>query len=83
MHPQMQQVFIKQITKKINDAKLNGINIQLIITTHSSHIIAEAGIDLKKGFDRIRYFNKINGNLEINDFNNFKHKKVIPKHFDF
>jgi predicted ATP-dependent endonuclease of OLD family len=83
MHPQMQQVFIKQIIKKINDAKLNGINIQLIITTHSSHIIAEAGIDLKKGFDRIRYFNKINGNLEINDFNNFKHKKSDTETFRF
>ncbi|MGI9580133.1 AAA family ATPase [Chryseobacterium sp. RRHN12] len=83
MHPQMQQVFIKQITKKINDAKLNGINIQLIITTHSSHIIAEAGIDLKKGFDRIRYFNKIDGNLEVNDFNNFKHKKSDTETFRF
>ncbi len=83
MHPQMQQVFIKQITKKINDAKLKGITIQLIITTHSSHIIAEAGIDLKKGFDRIRYFNKINGNLEVNDFNNFKHKKSDTETFRF
>ncbi|SHE78476.1 AAA family ATPase [Chryseobacterium takakiae] len=83
MHPQMQQVFIKQITKKINDAKLNGIYIQLIITTHSSHIIAEAGIDLNKGFDRIRYFNKINGNLEVNDFNNFKHKKSDTETFRF
>ncbi|ASW73102.1 hypothetical protein IQ37_13665 [Chryseobacterium piperi] len=83
MHPQMQQVFIKQITNKINDAKSNGINIQLIITTHSSHIIAEAGIDIKKGFDRIRYFNKINGNLEVNDFNNFKHKKSDTETFRF
>ncbi|MGE8534176.1 MAG: AAA family ATPase [Chryseobacterium sp.] len=83
MHPQMQQVFIKQITNKINEAKSNGINIQLIITTHSSHIIAEAGIDLKKGFDRIRYFNKINGNLEVNDFKNFKHKKSNPETFRF
>lgn len=83
MHPQMQQVFIKQITNKINNAKSNGINIQLIITTHSSHIIAEAGIDLKKGFDRIRYFNKINGNLEVNDFNNFKHKKSDTETFRF
>lgn len=83
MHPQMQQVFIKQITSKINEARNNGINIQLIITTHSSHIIAEAGIDLKKGFDRIRYFNKIKGKIEINDFNNFKHNKNDKETFRF
>jgi putative ATP-dependent endonuclease of OLD family len=83
MHPQMQQVFIKQITKKINKAREEGINIQLIITTHSSHIIAEAGIDLNKGFDRIRYFNKIDGRLEINDFNNFRHKESDKETFRF
>lgn len=83
MHPQMQQVFIKQITKKINAAKEEGINIQLIITTHSSHIIAEAGIDLNKGFDRIRYFNKIDGYLEINDFNDFRHNESDKETFRF
>jgi putative ATP-dependent endonuclease of OLD family len=83
MHPQMQQVFIKQITKKISKAKQEGINIQLIITTHSSHIIAEAGIDLYKGFDRIRYFNKIDGRLEINDFNNFKQQGNDKETFRF
>nr|WP_314839388.1 AAA family ATPase [uncultured Flavobacterium sp.] len=83
MHPQMQQVFITQITKKINKAKKEGINIQLIITTHSSHIIAEAGIDLYKGFDRIRYFNKNDGSLEINDFNNFKQQENDKETFRF
>lgn len=83
MHPQMQQVFIKQITTKINEAKVKGVNIQLIITTHSSHIIAEAGIDINKGFDRIRYFNKIEGKLEVNDFNNFKHKNNDKETFRF
>lgn len=83
MHPQMQQVFIKQITSKINEAKAKGVNIQLIITTHSSHIIAEAGIDVNKGFDRIRYFNKIDGKIEVNDFNNFKHKSNDKETFRF
>lgn len=83
MHPQMQQVFISQIVKKINVAKLAGINIQLIITSHSSHIIAEAGIDVKKGFDRIRYFNKIENTIEINDFNNFKHQESNKETFRF
>ncbi|MBN8641536.1 MAG: AAA family ATPase [Flavobacteriales bacterium] len=83
MHPQMQQIFIKQISKKINLARAEGINIQLIITTHSSHIIAEAGVDLNRGFDRIRYFNKVDGKLEINDFNNFRHKESDKETFRF
>lgn len=83
MHPQMQQVFIKQITAKIDQAKKNNINIQLIITTHSSHIIAEAGIDLNKGFDRIRYFNKVQNKIEVNDFNNFKQKENNVETFRF
>jgi len=83
MHPQMQQVFIKQITTKINKAKSEGVNIQLIITTHSSHIIAEAGIDLHKGFDRIRYFNKIKSKIEVNDFNNFKFNSNNEQTFRF
>jgi len=83
MHPQMQQVFISQIVKKINQAKDTGIDIQLIITSHSSHIIAEAGIDVEKGFDRIRYFNKVGNKIEINDFNNFKHKNSDRETFRF
>lgn len=75
MHPQMQQVFASQIVKKICQAKKDGIDIQLIITSHSSHIIAEAGIDVEKGFERIRYFNKLDNKIEINDFKDFKHKK--------
>jgi predicted ATP-dependent endonuclease of OLD family len=83
MHPQMQQVFIKQIVKKINEAKTTGLNIQLIITSHSCHIIAEAGIDVEKGFDRIRYFNNIENKIEINDFHNFKHKESDTETFRF
>lgn len=69
LHPQMQQVFIKQIKELIKES---NISIQLIISSHSSHIITEAGIDLEKGFDRIRYFSNYKGKIEVNDFNNFK-----------
>lgn len=69
LHPQMQQVFIKQIKELIKESK---ISIQLIISSHSSHIITEAGIDLEKGFDRIRYFSNYKGKIEVNDFNTFK-----------
>lgn len=84
MHPQMQQVFISQISDLIKQArKENNLLIQVIITTHSSHILSEAGIDLEKGFNRIRYFNKttiINKDksttIKINnqDFNGLKVK---------
>ncbi len=72
MHPQMQQVFISQIKGIIEDAEKDGIFAQLIITSHSSHILSEAGIDKEKGFSRIRYFNRIDNEIEVKDFNSLK-----------
>ncbi|MBC74289.1 MAG: hypothetical protein CMH47_18880 [Muricauda sp.] len=69
MHPQMQQVFISQIKGIIEEAKKDSIYVQLIITSHSSHILSEAGIDSEKGFKRIRYFNRIGQKVEVQDFN--------------
>lgn len=70
MHPQMQQVFISQIKELLRKAKAKGVITQLIITSHSSHIISEAGIDLDKGFNRIRYFVKGPSYVITKDFNN-------------
>ncbi|MES2652980.1 MAG: AAA family ATPase [Bacteroidota bacterium] len=72
MHPQMQQVFIKQVKELLLSAKKFGITAQIIITSHSSHIISEAGIDLNKGFNRIRYFTKGNNEVISKDFNDLK-----------
>ena len=47
LHPQMQSVFIRSVAKYIESKKWD---VQLVITTHSSHIIAESG------FKGIRYF---------------------------
>jgi ATP-dependent OLD family endonuclease len=47
LHPQMQSVFIRSVAKYIESKKWDT---QLVITTHSSHIIAESG------FKGIRYF---------------------------
>lgn len=47
LHPQMQSVFIRSVTDYIRSKDWNA---QLVITTHSSHIIAESG------FKGIRYF---------------------------
>jgi putative ATP-dependent endonuclease of OLD family len=54
-HPQMQYVFIKNIKKLLYDSAQgledkSPINLQTIITTHSSHITAESD------FDDIKYF---------------------------
>ena len=69
MHPQMQQVFISQIKGILEDARKDNIHVQLLITSHSSHILSEAGIDSDKGFKRIRYFNRIETGVEVQDFN--------------
>jgi putative ATP-dependent endonuclease of the OLD family len=55
LHPQMQQVFIKQLGEiaRIFAENLNGGNVwpvQFVVTTHSTHIANEAR------FDSIRYF---------------------------
>jgi len=72
MHPQMQQVFISQIKGILDDAKRDGVFVQLIITSHSSHILSEAGIDSEKGFKRIRYFDRSLKGIEVKDFNSLK-----------
>ncbi|QHI36395.1 DNA replication and repair protein RecF [Kordia antarctica] len=63
-HPQMQHVFIKNINKILEkeqnglnikgkrDSKKTKFNLQSIITTHSSHIVAESD------FDNVKYFYK-------------------------
>lgn len=47
MHPQMQSVFIKNIVNFLSQV---GLDAQIIITTHSSHILAASNIE------SIRYF---------------------------
>lgn len=88
LHPQMQQVFIEQIRetiKKVFDE--DKIQVQIIISTHSSHMIAEAGLNVKRSFERIRYFskNEYQGKttIEIKDFNDFKYKETDKDTFRF
>ena len=42
LHPQMQQTFIKNINEFVKKKKWNA---QIVITTHSSHIVADSGFD--------------------------------------
>jgi predicted ATP-dependent endonuclease of OLD family len=50
MHPQMQSVFVKNITIFLREVQLDT---QIILTTHSSHIISSSN------FESIRYFKPI------------------------
>lgn len=88
LHPQMQQVFVEQIRETIEKTfKEEGVQVQLIISTHSSHMIAEAGLNVKRSFERIRYFNKYKRDgkniVEVKDFNDFKHKETDRDTFRF
>jgi putative ATP-dependent endonuclease of the OLD family len=79
LHPQMQQVFISQIKRMLKETKeKENLSVQVIISTHSSHIVTEAGIDVDRSFERIRYFSKVYDNtekrykVEVKDFNEFR-----------
>ena len=90
LHPQMQQVFISQIKRTIKETKeKEGVSVQIVISTHSSHIVTEAGIDVERSFERIRYFAKqfikpeSRYQIEVKDFNEFKHKESDKETFRF
>lgn len=61
-HPQMQYVFIKNIKALLNEARLrnDGIKIQLqsIISTHSSHIVSECD------FNDVKYLKRLSNHIE-------------------
>lgn len=57
MHPQMQELFIKNIEDAIKillEKRRKNVNFQLLITTHSSHIL-NSKIDSTNGFNNICY----------------------------
>ncbi len=62
MHPQMQECFIENINKAIVEI-LNGnekiLNCQIIMTTHSSHIL-NSKINMGNTFNNINYLTDIN-----------------------
>jgi predicted ATP-dependent endonuclease of OLD family len=66
MHPQMQELFIKYINDAVSvviSASKKKINSQLIITTHSSHILNS----------KIHYSNSFNNINYITNYNNFSY----------
>ncbi|MFF4989756.1 ATP-dependent endonuclease [Streptosporangium saharense] len=66
LHPQMQETFIRNITDFIK--RKTGWHVQVIITTHSSHIVASGE------FDAVRYFDRTGQKLLIKDLATFQHQ---------
>jgi putative ATP-dependent endonuclease of OLD family len=65
LHPQVQSVFIRQISKFLTKDG-GGTDAQVILTTHSSHIVSDCG------FTPIRYFRRKNGTVEVKDLLDFE-----------
>lgn len=77
MHPQMQELFIKNINEAIQvlfDRKNKNINSQILITTHSSHIL-NSKIHSANTFNNICYLYENNNNAAIVNLNN---SKIMP-----
>lgn len=74
MHPQMQKVFIKNITEFLST---KGFNVQVIISTHSSHILTNAL------FESIRYFSKNAYSSKIKDLRKFHSELTEPQTLRF
>jgi hypothetical protein len=64
LHPQMQSVFVKNIRAFM--ATKSEWNVQSVVTTHSSHIVAESG------FGCIRYFDNSVQPLKVRDLTDFE-----------
>jgi len=69
-HPQMQYVFIKNIKNLLAEGakREDGViaNLQTIITTHSSHIVAECD------FDDIKYMKRFGGSAQCKDLKSLR-----------
>lgn len=77
MHPQMQELFIKYINDAITSilmSKTKKVNSQLIITTHSSHIL-NSKIHCGNTFNNINYMTTVNKRSEVVTLSD---EKVIP-----
>ena len=82
MHPQMKELFIKYINDAINNLLLKedkkNLNSQLVISTHSSHIL-NSKIHSGDGFDNINYVTFKNNESKIIVLSDKKLKDVISE----
>jgi len=82
LHAQLQQVFIRNVLSllKIDGEEGSSFHSQVVVTTHSPHILYE------RGFKPIRYFRRYGENGEqISEVLNLSafYNKAVPKERDF
>ena len=93
MHPQMQELFIRHINKMVSSLLSEGhknVNSQIIITTHSAHIL-NSKIHEGNSFNDINYITTENNNsrnVALNDQiiqgnNDKKNFQYLKKHIKF
>ncbi len=78
MHPQMQELFIKNINEAVKhllDESTKKINSQLIVTTHSSHIL-NSKIQTSNSFNNINYITIIDN---LSNVVNLHDKNIISE----
>lgn len=75
LHPQMQCVFINEISKALQSQA--GITAQIILSTHSSHIISNSG------FDPVRYFHREGREVSVRDLSKLPVPNGDPNFLDF
>jgi predicted ATP-dependent endonuclease of OLD family len=81
-HPQMQYIFInniKEILRTGSDGSenKNKVSLQTLITTHSSHIVAESNFDDIKYFEKIDVLSEKERQIKILDINFKKDTDII------
>lgn len=80
MHPQMQELFIKNINEAVMyllDGSSKKINSQLIVTTHSSHIL-NSKIQTSNSFNNINYITIIDN---FSNVVNLHDKNIISEDY--
>lgn len=87
-HPQMQYIFIKNIKNLLQEGSSGAdgkkrIDLQTVITTHSSHIVAECDFDDIKYFQRMTPSSVISKNLKDLEVAYKNEKDPKNTHFKF
>lgn len=65
LHPQMQELFVRGVRALLEEQDADGV--QVIVTTHSSHIVASGH------FEAVRYFDCTGPELVVKDLAEFRH----------
>jgi predicted ATP-dependent endonuclease of OLD family len=72
-HPQMQYIFIKNIKDLLKDGIDTTHKLQYIVSTHSSHIVAESD------FNDIKYLKMVNGSIVAKNLKSLENEYKTDK----